>query len=80
MNTVTKIRTVRRVLLILVAGGICLLVYALFIGWGLASVIAGVAGSIALVVGLIGLIVFAIQKFTAASRGGSWRPADDDER
>ena len=80
MSTSTKIRTARRTLLILVAFGICLVVFAVLIGVGLPSFIVSVAGWIALLVGLIGLVIVVIQKSKAASRADSWRPADDDEQ
>lgn len=80
MSTSTKIRTARRTLLILVAFGICLVVFAVLIGVGPPSLIVSVAGWIALLVGLIGLVIVVIQKSKAASRADSWRPADDDEQ
>ncbi|TFD56699.1 hypothetical protein E3T41_16135 [Cryobacterium sp. Hh38] len=80
MNSLTKIRIARTALWALLAFGICLLLFATFIGAGLPSFIVGVAGWIALIAGLIGLVSFFIQKSKAASRSDSWRPADDDER
>ena len=80
MSTSTKIRTARSTLLILVAFGICLVVFAVLIGVGLPSFIVSVAGWVALIVGLIGLVIVVIQMSKAASRADSWRPADDDEQ
>ena len=80
MNTSTKIRTGRTALLIILALGVCLVLFAALIGVGLPGLIVSVAGWIALIVGLIGLVTIVIQKSRAASRANPWRPADDEKR
>ena len=57
-----------------------MVVFAVLIGVGPPSFIVSVAGWVALLVGLIGLVNFVIQKSKAASRADSWRPPDDDEQ
>ncbi len=80
MNARTRIRTARTTLLILLAIGICLVLFAALIGANLPGLIVSIAGWIALIAGVIGLVTFMIQKSKSASRANSWRPADDDER
>ncbi|AZT94202.1 MULTISPECIES: hypothetical protein [Micrococcales] len=79
MTPSTRIRTARKVLLVALALGICMVVFAAFIGLGLPGFIISVAGWIALIASLIGFIVVLVQKSTAASRANSWRPADNEE-
>ena len=79
MNALTRIRTARTTLLILLVIGICLVLFAMLIGANIPAVIVGIAGWIALIAGVIGLVTSMIQKSKAASRADSWRPADDDK-
>lgn len=59
--------------------GVCLVVFAAFIGMGLPGFIITVAGWIALIASLVGFLVVIVQKSNAASRTTSWRPADEEE-
>ncbi|MGP5257921.1 hypothetical protein [Glutamicibacter ardleyensis] len=79
MTTSTRIRTARKVFLVALVLGICMVVFAAFIGLGLPGFIISVTGWIALIASLIGFAVVFVQKSTAASRANPWRPADKEE-
>lgn len=77
MNPEAKVKSTRRLLLIVVLAGLGLGVVGAFIGMGVPGLIISITGWILVVAGIAWLLTTHLQRSTAASRPGSWRPGDD---
>lgn len=77
MNAARRVRTTRALLLTVVLACLCLAVFGAFVGMGIAGLIAGLAGWVAVVVGVIFLVV-KLTRQTRTAQAGPWRPADGD--
>lgn len=77
MNTASTVRVTRSLLLTVAVIGLALGIFGAVIGMGLPGLIVSVIGWIALIAAAIWLLVTLIQRSTATTRPGSWRPGDE---
>lgn len=79
MNPEAKIKSTRRLLVAVILTGLVLGVFGALIGMGIPGLIISIAGWIAVIAGIAWLLTTHLQRSTAASRPGSWRPGDDTQ-
>ncbi|TYD00439.1 hypothetical protein FQ377_03055 [Arthrobacter echini] len=81
MNAARSVRTTRALLLTVVLACFCLTVFGVFVGMGIAGLIAGLAGQVAVAVTVVVGVIFLFVKLTQQTRtaqAGPWRPAEGD--
>lgn len=79
MNATSKVRVTRSLLLTVAAIGLALGLFGAVIGIGLPGLIVSVLGWITLIAAVIWLLVILVQRSTATTRPGTWRPGDEGE-
>lgn len=78
MNTASKIRATRLLLITAILTGLVLGLVGLFIGLGVPGLIISTAGWAIVIAGVVWLVSSLNQRSTAESRSASWRPGDGD--